>query len=127
MLHGAAHRVPPDRIETGTFLVAAAATRGAITVHNTNPDFLQHVLGKLDQSGARLTTGPDWITIDTGGKRCQAVNVNTAPYPAFPTDMQAQFMALNALAQGSATVVETHSAVTSSYTDASAFFWRPSR
>jgi UDP-N-acetylglucosamine 1-carboxyvinyltransferase len=105
-LHGASHRVPPDRIETGTFLVAAAATRGAIRVTNTNPDFLHHVLGKLEQAGARLELGPDWIHLDTGGKRCQAVNIHTAPYPAFPTDMQAQFMALNALAEGTATVVE---------------------
>lgn len=105
-LSGTRHRVPPDRIETGTFLVAAAATRGDITVRNTKPDFLQHVLGKLEQAGARLTLGEDWIQLDTDGKRCQAVNVTTAPYPAFPTDMQAQFLALNALAEGSATVVE---------------------
>jgi len=105
-LQGAAHRVPPDRIETGTFLVAAAATRGAIRVLNTNPDFLHHVLGKLEQAGARLEYGEDWIHLDTGGRRSRAVNINTAPYPAFPTDMQAQFMALNAVAEGSATVVE---------------------
>ena len=105
-LHGASHRVPPDRIETGTFLVAAAATRGDVRVTDTNPDFLHHVLGKLEQAGARLELGPDWIHLDTRGKRCQAVNIHTAPYPAFPTDMQAQFMALNALAEGSATVVE---------------------
>jgi len=105
-LHGARHRVPPDRIETGTFLVAAAATRGDVRVVNTAPDFLHHVLGKLEQAGARLEIGPDWIHLDTAGKRCQAVNVTTAPYPAFPTDMQAQFMALNAVAEGSATVVE---------------------
>jgi UDP-N-acetylglucosamine 1-carboxyvinyltransferase len=105
-LHGASHKVPPDRIETGTFLVAAAATRGDIRVTNTNPDFLHHVLGKLEQAGAHLQLGPDWIHLDTGGKRCQAVNIHTAPYPAFPTDMQAQFMALNALAVGTATVVE---------------------
>jgi UDP-N-acetylglucosamine 1-carboxyvinyltransferase len=105
-LHGTSHTVPPDRIETGTFLVAAAATRGNIRVTNTNPDFLHHVLGKLEQAGARLQLGPDWIHLDTGGKRCQAVNIHTAPYPAFPTDMQAQFMALNALAEGTATVVE---------------------
>lgn len=105
-LHGAAHHVPPDRIETGTFLVAAAATRGDITVRDTRPDFLQHVLGKLEQAGARLELGEDWIHLDTAGKRCRAVNVNTAPHPAFPTDMQAQFMALNALAEGSSTVVE---------------------
>lgn len=105
-LHGAAHRVPPDRIETGTFLAAAAATRGAIRVLDTNPAFLHHVLGKLEQAGCRLEFGPDWIHLDTGGQRCTAVNIHTAPYPAFPTDMQAQFMALNALAEGSATVVE---------------------
>ncbi|HDY83639.1 MAG TPA: UDP-N-acetylglucosamine 1-carboxyvinyltransferase, partial [Halieaceae bacterium] len=105
-LHGANHRVPPDRIETGTFLVAAAATRGNIRVTNTNPHFLHHVLGKLEQAGARLELGPNWIHLDTGGRRCQAVNIHTAPYPAFPTDMQAQFMALNALAEGTATVVE---------------------
>ena len=105
-LGGARHRVPPDRIETGTFLTAAAATRGSIRVLDTNPDFLHHVLGKLEQAGARIELGPDWIHLDTGGRRCRAVHINTAPYPAFPTDMQAQFMALNALAEGSATVVE---------------------
>jgi len=105
-LHGARHRVPPDRIETGTFLAAAAATRGAIRVLDTNPGFLHHVLGKLEQAGCRLELGTDWISLDTGGQRCKAVNIHTAPYPAFPTDMQAQFMALNALAEGSATVVE---------------------
>ncbi|MEM8660889.1 MAG: UDP-N-acetylglucosamine 1-carboxyvinyltransferase [Pseudomonadota bacterium] len=105
-LSGARHQVPPDRIETGTFLTAAAATRGSIRVERTDPSFLQHVLGKLEQAGAKIEAGPDWIHLDTGGKRCQAVHINTAPYPAFPTDMQAQFMALNALAEGSATVVE---------------------
>jgi len=105
-LGGTRHRVPPDRIETGTFLTAAAATRGSIRVLDTNPDFLHHVLGKLEQAGARIELGPDWIHLDTGGRRCRAVHINTAPYPAFPTDMQAQFMALNALAEGSATVVE---------------------
>tara|TARA_R110002049_G_scaffold31098_1_gene105831 strand:- start:300 stop:1550 length:1251 start_codon:yes stop_codon:yes gene_type:complete len=105
-LHGTTHSVPPDRIETGTFLVAAAATRGNIRVLDTNPDFLHHVLGKLEQAGCKLEQGPDWIHLDTQGKRCKAVNIHTAPYPAFPTDMQAQFMALNALAEGSATVVE---------------------
>jgi UDP-N-acetylglucosamine 1-carboxyvinyltransferase len=105
-LGGTRHRVPPDRIETGTFLTAAAATRGSIRVLDTNPDFLHHVLGKLEQAGAGIELGPDWIHLDTGGRRCRAVHINTAPYPAFPTDMQAQFMALNALAEGSATVVE---------------------
>jgi UDP-N-acetylglucosamine 1-carboxyvinyltransferase len=105
-LHGAAHRVPPDRIETGTFLVAAAATRGSVRVLNTRPDFLQHVLSKLEAAGMALNWGEDWIALDSQGKRPLAVNVSTAPYPAFPTDMQAQFMALNALAEGTATVVE---------------------
>jgi UDP-N-acetylglucosamine 1-carboxyvinyltransferase len=105
-LAGATHQVPPDRIETGTFLTAAAATRGDITVLDTNPDFLHFVLGKLEQAGANIELGPDWIKLNTGGKRCKAVHVNTAPYPAFPTDMQAQFMALNAVAEGTATVVE---------------------
>jgi len=105
-LHGASHRVPPDRIETGTFLVAAAATRGEVRVLNTDPGFLQYVLSKLEATGARVDQGDDWIHLDTRGKRCRAVNVSTAPYPAFPTDMQAQFMALNAVAEGSSTVVE---------------------
>ncbi len=105
-LHGASHRVPPDRIETGTFLVAAAATRGDVRVLNTNPDFLQHVLSKLEATGVKLSWGEDWIHLDAEGKRCRSVNISTAPYPAFPTDMQAQFMALNALAVGTATVVE---------------------
>lgn len=105
-LHGATHRVPPDRIETGTFLAAAAATRGDITVLDTDPDYLHHVLGKLEQAGCTLELGSDWIHLHTGGKRCRAVNIHTAPFPAFPTDMQAQFMTLNALAEGSATVVE---------------------
>ena len=105
-LHGASHRVPPDRIETGTFLTAAAATRGDITVLNTAPDFLHHVLGKLEQAGCKMELGKDWIRLRTDGKRCTATNITTAPYPAFPTDMQAQFMALNTLAEGSATVVE---------------------
>jgi len=106
-LHGTHHRVPPDRIETGTFLVAAAATRGDIRVVDTDPDFLHHVLGKLEQAGANLELGPDWIHLDTGGRRCQAVNIHTAPYPAFPTDMQAQFMALNIVAEGVGTITET--------------------
>ena len=105
-LAGARHRVPPDRIETGTFLAAAAATRGSISVLDTRPDFLQLVLAKLEAAGADVEAGDDWIKIDTRGKRCKAVHISTAPYPAFPTDMQAQFMALNALAEGTATVIE---------------------
>jgi UDP-N-acetylglucosamine 1-carboxyvinyltransferase len=105
-LRGTSHRVPPDRIETGTFLAAAAATRGEVTVRDTDPDLLHHVLGKLAQAGCRLSTGTDWIQLETGGRRCRAVNIHTAPYPAFPTDMQAQFMALNTVAEGTGTVTE---------------------
>jgi UDP-N-acetylglucosamine 1-carboxyvinyltransferase len=105
-LHGSSHRVPPDRIETGTFLVAAAATRGDVHVLDTNPNFLQHVLSKLEATGVKLSWGEDWIHLNAEGKRCSSVNISTAPYPAFPTDMQAQFMTLNALAEGTATVVE---------------------
>ncbi len=105
-LSGATHPVPPDRIETGTFLAAAVASRGDITVTNTDPDFLQFVLSKLEATGTRISSGADWIRADTRGERARAVSISTAPYPAFPTDMQAQFMALNTLAEGSATVVE---------------------
>ena len=105
-LGGAEHRVPPDRIETGTFLVAAAATRGEVRVLDTAPDFLKFVLAKLEAAGATIECGQDWIHLDNRGRRPQAVNISTAPYPAFPTDMQAQFLALNSLAEGSATVVE---------------------
>jgi UDP-N-acetylglucosamine 1-carboxyvinyltransferase len=105
-LHGCRHSVPPDRIESGTFLVAAAATRGAIRIINTQPEHLQFVLAKLEDAGSSINTGPQWIEIDSRGERPRAVNISTAPYPAFPTDMQAQFVALNALALGSSTVVE---------------------
>ena len=86
--------------------MAAAATRGSISVLDTRPDFLQLVLAKLEAAGAEIETGEDWIKIDSRGRRPQAVHISTAPYPAFPTDMQAQFMALNALAEGTATVIE---------------------
>ena len=105
-LSGGRHRVPPDRIETGTFLIAAAATRGCVRVVNTRPGFLQHVLDKLEATGAGISQGGDWVELDSRGQRSRAINISTAPYPAFPTDMQAQFMALNALAEGSASVVE---------------------
>jgi UDP-N-acetylglucosamine 1-carboxyvinyltransferase len=105
-LRGTSHRVPPDRIESSTLLVAAAATRGKVTILNTDPDFMRYVLTKLEDSGAKLRHGADWVELDSGGRRCRAVNISTAPFPAFPTDMQAQFMALNALAEGTATVVE---------------------
>ncbi|TFH88066.1 UDP-N-acetylglucosamine 1-carboxyvinyltransferase [Billgrantia azerbaijanica] len=106
-LHGAEHDVMPDRIETGTFLVAAALSRGRVRVRNTRADILEAVLAKLEEAGAEITHGDDWIALDMHGRRPRAVNVRTAPYPAFPTDMQAQFVALNAVAEGTARVVET--------------------
>jgi UDP-N-acetylglucosamine 1-carboxyvinyltransferase len=106
-LHGAVHDVIPDRIETGTYLVAAAMTSGSVRLRNARPDLLQAVLEKLREAGAVIESGPNWISLDMQGKRPQAVNVRTAPYPAFPTDMQAQFIALNAIAEGSGTVTET--------------------
>jgi UDP-N-acetylglucosamine 1-carboxyvinyltransferase len=105
-LRGASHRVPPDRIESSTLLVAAAATRGKVTILDTNPGFFSYVLTKLENAGVKLRQGDDWVELDSGGRRCRAVSISTAPYPAFPTDMQAQFMALNALAEGTATLVE---------------------
>ena len=106
-LHGCHYDVMPDRIETGTFLVAAAATGGRVRVRKTRADIMEAVLAKLEESGATITTGEDWIELDMGGRRPRAVNLRTAPYPAFPTDMQAQFVALNAVAEGTGTVVET--------------------
>jgi len=106
-LHGGYYRVLPDRIETGTYLVAAAATGGRVRVKDTNPDVLEAVLVKLRETGAEVTTGEDWIEVDMKGRRPKAVSVHTAPYPAFPTDMQAQFLAMNAVAEGTATVTET--------------------
>ncbi|MNC24600.1 UDP-N-acetylglucosamine 1-carboxyvinyltransferase [compost metagenome] len=97
----------PDRIETGTFLVAAAASRGRVKLKDTDPTILEAVLLKLQEAGAEITTGDDWIELDMKGKRPKAVNVRTAPYPAFPTDMQAQFIAMNAVAEGTGTVIET--------------------
>jgi UDP-N-acetylglucosamine 1-carboxyvinyltransferase len=105
-LHGATHRVMPDRIETGTFLVAAAATRGEVRLKDTRPDMLDSVLSKLIEAGATVDSGPDWLRLRTNG-HVNAVNIRTAPYPAFPTDMQAQFMALNAIAQGTSIMTET--------------------
>jgi UDP-N-acetylglucosamine 1-carboxyvinyltransferase len=106
-LHGTRYRVLPDRIETGTFLVAAAITGGSIKVKDTAPYLLDAVIEKLREAGAKIEIGDDWITLDMEGKRPKAVNVRTAPYPAFPTDMQAQFAALNTIAEGTSTVVET--------------------
>ncbi|MDQ3195704.1 MAG: UDP-N-acetylglucosamine 1-carboxyvinyltransferase [Pseudomonadota bacterium] len=105
-LHGASYRVMPDRIESGTFLVAAAATGGAVTLVNTRSAMLDAVLGKLLEAGAKVEFGDDWIRVRKNGVR-RPVNLRTAPYPAFPTDMQAQFMALNCMAAGTAIVTET--------------------
>lgn len=106
-LTGCHFNVVADRIETGTFLVAAAATRGRVRVKHTRPDILDAVLAKLREAGGIITSGDDWIELDMQGKRPKAVSIRTAPYPAFPTDMQAQFMALNATADGIGTVIET--------------------
>ncbi|QGU33394.1 UDP-N-acetylglucosamine 1-carboxyvinyltransferase [Thermochromatium tepidum] len=106
-LGGGEHRIMPDRIETGTFLVGAAMTGGRVRVRDTRPDCLDAVLHKLRESGAEVTTGADWIELDMGRRRPRAVDIHTAPYPAFPTDMQAQFCALNAIAEGVGTVAET--------------------
>ena len=106
-LHGCHYDVLPDRIETGTYLVAAAVTGGRIKVKDTRPDTMEAVLAKLEEAGAEIVTGGDWITLDMHGKRPKAVNLKTAPYPGFPTDMQAQFSALNAIALGSGRITET--------------------
>lgn len=105
-LHGAQHRVMPDRIESGTFLVAAAATGGKITLTEARADIMENVLDKLREAGAHITVDGSHITLEMT-RRPTAVSLRTAPYPAFPTDMQAQFMALNTIAEGSAVVVET--------------------
>ncbi len=106
-LHGGRYNVLPDRIETGTYLVAAAITGGRVKLKDTRPSLLDAVLAKLREAGAEIETGEDWISLDMKGQRPRAVKVHTAPYPAFPTDMQAQFTALNAVAQGTGVVTET--------------------
>ena len=106
-LQGTTYKVVPDRIETGTFLVAAAITGGKVKVKDTDPTLLDAVLVKLRDAGATIECGDDWIELDMKGKRPKAVSVRTAPYPAFPTDMQAQFTALNVVAEGTGTIVET--------------------
>ncbi|MGZ0018038.1 UDP-N-acetylglucosamine 1-carboxyvinyltransferase [Nitrosomonas sp. wSCUT-2] len=105
-LHGAEHAVMPDRIETGTFLVAATATGGEIQLRNTDAHMLDAVLDKLAEAGARIDSAEDWIHLSMQTKP-KSVNVRTAPYPAFPTDMQAQFMSLNCIADGTAIITET--------------------
>ena len=106
-LHKGSYRVMPDRIETATYLAAAVATRGKIKLKDTNPKTLDAVLKKLQEAGATITTGIDWIQLDMEEKRPKAVSFATAPYPGFPTDMQAQLTAVNAVAEGSAVIVET--------------------
>jgi UDP-N-acetylglucosamine 1-carboxyvinyltransferase len=106
-LGGTEHSVLPDRIETGTYLVAAAMTGGHVKLVDTAPDKLEAVLIKLAEAGAQITTGEDWIELDMRGERPRAVDLRTAPYPAFPTDMQAQFCAMNAIAEGTGTITET--------------------
>ncbi|MDW2742588.1 UDP-N-acetylglucosamine 1-carboxyvinyltransferase [Atlantibacter subterraneus] len=106
-LGGGVYRVLPDRIETGTFLVAAAISGGKVVCRNTRPDTLDAVLSKLREAGADIEVGEDWISLDMHGKRPKAVNVRTAPHPAFPTDMQAQFTLLNLVAEGTGVITET--------------------
>lgn len=106
-LHGCSYSVMPDRIETGTYLIAAAATRGHIKVKDTQPNILEAVLSKLEQAGADIKIGENWIELDMHNERPKSVSLRTAPYPAFPTDMQAQFTALNAIAAGTGSITET--------------------
>lgn len=106
-LTGGVHRVLPDRIECGTYLVAAAVTRGRIRLNQATPEYLEAVTLKLQEAGALVTSGDDWIELDMRGHRPRAVDVTTAPYPGFPTDMQAQICAMNAIATGVGTIRET--------------------
>ena len=106
-LGGADHAVLPDRIETGTYLVAAAMTGGKTRLNNVEPEHLEAVIGKLQEAGADIRGGDNWIEINMHGKRPKAVDIRTTPYPGFPTDMQAQFCAMNSLAEGVGTITET--------------------
>ncbi len=106
-LRGGIYEVMADRIEAGTYLVAAAATRGRVRLQGANPHDLEAVLKKLEQAGAEVSSGDDWIALDMCGRRPRAVNIRTAPYPGFPTDMQAQFTAMNAVSEGTSAVSET--------------------
>lgn len=105
-LHGADYSVMADRIETGTFLVAAAMSGGRVRATHTQPDTLDAVIAKLREAGAKVSVGEDWIEVESDGK-LKSVDVRTAPHPAFPTDMQAQFMAMNTVAEGAASITET--------------------
>ena len=106
-LKGCSHRVIADRVETGTYLIAAAATGGRIKVRDANPEHLEVVIGKLKEAGARIMQTEDMIELDMEGRRPQSVSLVTAPYPAFPTDLQAQIVAMNAVAEGASTIRET--------------------
>ncbi|MDE2139990.1 MAG: UDP-N-acetylglucosamine 1-carboxyvinyltransferase [Gammaproteobacteria bacterium] len=106
-LHGTQYNVLPDRIETGTYLCAGALTGGNVRVKDTRPELLEAVIAKLEETGAKVGQGKNWIEVDMQGRRPHAVDVRTAPYPAFPTDMQAQFTALNVVAEGTGTITET--------------------
>ena len=106
-LRGTTYEVLPDRIESGTYMVAGAITRGHVRIKNTRPDHLDAVTAKLQEAGATIGIGDNWIDVDMRGKRPKAIDVRTAPYPAFPTDMQAQFAALNTVADGVGTIIET--------------------
>ena len=106
-MHGTTYDILPDRIETGTYLVAAAVTGGKVKLKDTDPTLLDAVISKLEEAGAEIEMGDDWISLDMKGKRAKAIDVRTAPYPAFPTDMQAQFSILNAVAEGSSSITET--------------------
>jgi UDP-N-acetylglucosamine 1-carboxyvinyltransferase len=106
-LRGCEFEIMPDRIETGTYLVAGAVTAGRVRLKRTRPQHLDAVLQKLVEAGAEIDSGPDWLDLDMRGRRARAVDVKTAPYPGFPTDMQAQFCTLNSIADGSAVITET--------------------
>ena len=106
-LRATSYEVLPDRIEGGTYLVAGAITAGFVRIKNAAPEHLDAVTAKLVEAGAKVGIGPNWIEVDMRGKRPKSVDIRTAPYPAFPTDMQAQFAALNTIADGVGTIVET--------------------
>ncbi|AYN24686.1 UDP-N-acetylglucosamine 1-carboxyvinyltransferase [Buchnera aphidicola] len=105
-LNGGEHRIIPDRIETGTFLIAAAVSKGFIICRHTEPKHLKNVLIKLSESGAEIETGKDWIQLDMRGKKPKSINISTSPYPGFPTDMQPQFTLLNSISQGEGIITE---------------------
>jgi UDP-N-acetylglucosamine 1-carboxyvinyltransferase len=106
-LEGTRYDILPDRIETGTYLTAAAMTGGHVKLKSTRPQLLEAVLAKLTEAGAHITCGPDWIELDMRGGKLHAVNIHTSPYPGFPTDMQAQFTAMNCIADGTGTITES--------------------